>query len=135
MIGNYVAHSDIVALEPSLEDERYNEEIDFGSKIEQAKRILISDYKNNGKEIKKIGTALSIPLDGTSSTEDNIERLRVVIKTTSVTDIAVLALSGKNSSSDDWDVIKDMYEQIQDARDEAKDPYGYRGLSRRDFMG
>jgi hypothetical protein len=107
MIGNFVTHNDLISLEPSLEQFKFDEEIDFDGKIAEAKRIMIAGYKNNGKDIKKLGTQLELPNDRTISTIDRAERLRIYIKTTGITGNVTGILSGNNDGSDDYEIVKD----------------------------
>lgn len=105
-----ITTADLYALENSLSSFLYSDEVDLSSKIDEAKKILIADIKNNGKRIKWLNTPLSLEVDGTKSDEDEIERLRLVITTTSVTDTVTGVLSGTNDEADEtWvEVLSDI---------------------------
>lgn len=97
--------ADILAIENSLVDFEFAA-LDIEKKIQEAKKILNADFKNNGKQIKMLCTPLDILTDGTKSDEDKIERLRLIVDVTSFTPVATLTLSGTNGDEDEtWTEI------------------------------
>lgn len=94
-----IKHEDIIRVENVLQSYLFNEEIDFSAKISEAKTILISDLRNRSKKLKWLNVPLSIPADGTSSDKDEIERSRIVVDVTALTDYATITISGSNSET------------------------------------
>lgn len=98
---------EIISRENSLQEFLFDEELDFEGKTEHALSEMIQDIKSAGMKISKLNTPLTLEIDGTKSLEDNVERLRVIVTTTSLTGNATGVLSGTNDSDDEtWTVIK-----------------------------
>jgi lysophospholipase L1-like esterase len=106
MFSAIVTHEDIIQQEGVL-DSYLREELDWLPKIENAKKFVRQELKNNAKQLKKICVPLYFKdsaglttLTETSVTtdEDIIERLRLVVNVSSLTGNVIFTLYGTNDT-------------------------------------
>ena len=105
MLITKVKHADLINLEPTLTDYLRSDEVDLGQKIIEAKEELQIKIKNSGMMLRKLCTPLDLT-DATLSDEDVIERTRLVIDTSAVTDEATFTLEGSADDGDNYTTIK-----------------------------
>lgn len=107
MLITKITHSDVIALESELDKYLSESEVNFDAKIAEAKKILEDLISHRSLLLRKICTPLTLT-DATKSDEDEIERRRVVINTTALTDEATILFEGTNDSDNEtWSTVKD----------------------------
>ena len=98
--------TDILNIENTL-DEFELESTDISNKIEEAKKVLIADLKNHGKQIKRIGVPFG--LTSSKSDEDKVERLRYKITITNYSVTGKVTIQGTNDESNEtWNTVKEV---------------------------
>ena len=131
MLITKITHSDIIALEGELDKYLRESEIDFTEKISEAKGILEDLISHRGLLLRKICTTLPLS-DSPKSDEDEIERRRVVIETTALTDEATILFEGTDDASDEtWTTIKSdiVITEIGEYTFKINDTYKYYRLT------
>ena len=105
MLRSYLTHAELIEREPQLSDYLRDDQINFNTIIDNAKSQLISEMKNRGKELRKLCATFTLT-DATKSDEDEIERTRLFINVSAITDNATWVFEGTNDqSSESWTTI------------------------------
>lgn len=114
MVETHINLERLLIYEPSIIDFQREDEIDAESVvseiIQSCKDKLISDIKKRGHDIRRLCKRLYLQASvtkteaytGVESDEDYAERLRWVVKVTSITGAVIFYLEGRNSSSDSY---------------------------------
>lgn len=98
MLRTSITTTDITNLEPALADFYRTSQTDYATQILNAKQQMEVDLKNRGRELRKLCPTFSLT-DATKSDEDEIERTRLVLVITAVTNTATFVLQGTNDDS------------------------------------
>jgi len=113
MIESYLKHSDILKVEPSLDDYLRSDEIDLSDIINEAKSEMIDDIIDRGQQPRRLCKRLSLqtPVTKTSvftgkvSAEDYAGRRRLVIDVTAISGDAEFTLQGTDDESTYEDIV------------------------------
>lgn len=116
MIENYITQERILQGEPHLDSYLAENQLDFSEVTDEAFDEYLNDVKNQKVDLRKLGKRLTLEssgtqtaaFTGTASTEDFVERRRLVINVTAITGDAVFALQGSNDESTYYDVKTDI---------------------------
>ena len=107
MIETFIDHTDVTKREPSLLDWLRQDEVNFEVIVDEAKEVLEQDVRARGYKLKYLCTHLDLE-DGVKSEQDYIERNRLIIEASAITDVPVFTLSGTN------DLTSETYTEIED---------------------
>ena len=105
MLKSYVVTADLLTFEPMLQDYYRTSQTDFSAILIDAQDILENDIKNRGLLLRNLCKTLPLT-DTVKSSEDEIERTRLVINISAVTGTATFVFQGTNNeSSETWITI------------------------------
>ena len=120
MIESFITQEMILKGEPHLDNYLSDSQLSFDDIAEESFSEYLQDVKNQKFDLRKLGKQLSLQTEvsntsaytGTWTTEDYVERRRLVINITAQVGNAVFALQG----SDDKTTIYDVKTDIQTAK-------------------
>lgn len=110
MIESYLTHEMVIQGEPALDDYLRSTQVDFNDIKQESFTDLLKDLKDQNLRLKRLCTPLSLQssvtkvavFDGAISSQDYVERLRLVIKVTALTGNAVFTLQGSDDSGTNY---------------------------------
>lgn len=119
MIQNYITQEEILKGEPHLDSYLKSSELSYSNIVDEAFNEFLSDIKNQRYDLKKLGVKLSLQTSVTKSaaysgdwsTEDFVERRRLIVNVTSTDGNAIFKIEGSND--DDYATTYTIKDDIQ----------------------